>query len=352
MCVIRNHPAIGLYTCQFGQLFHNGSAYMAQILRRYREQNITLDTSGIKQLILYVAKENEIRPSSVRNSIKRYLDNGWKQNINAWKEYTDWNQDSPPDVNTAIKLLCKSYAVFEESYKVECQRTREVIKQTFGMIQEDGAEFPPASEHGSLMEEIIASNLFMPLDDDDLIDAYACYLAYRTQRDFYELCQERGQLTGLSWERFVSAMLRCKRARDVAEIVLQETIKKISTTDHFNFDAENKLLYRDVDLADINENDILTYANLLNADKRYGLVLLVLLKVEIAQYCRQLNQGKDYSWEQYLLDVLQNRILWDEIILAFRDVLRRLDFKSVWQSENLEELISQIEEFQEIEDRS
>ena len=40
---------------------------------------------------------------------------------------------------------------------------------------------------------------------------------------------------------------------------------------------------------------------------------------------------------------MQNSALGDEIMLAFRDALRRLDFKAVWQSGGLEELAGRME---------
>jgi hypothetical protein len=78
-------------------------------------------------------------------------------------------------------------------------------------------------------------------------------------------------------------------------------------------------------------------AELLTPDRRHGLVLSIFLKAEIMQ-CRRFGHDEDCSWKQYLADALQNKAAWEEIVLAVRDVLRRLDFKTVWQSKNLEEL--------------
>ena len=343
------YTLINLYIGQFGWWSLNGSGYMTRILQKWLEENITLDAAGIRSLISYAAHEKGIQPYSIRKAIRRYSGDGWKRDPHVWKKYTGWNQDRPPDVDMTIKLLCKSYADYEKNFETKRPRTRETLRQVLAKEQENGAEFPPAPEPGFLIEDIIASNLFLPMEDN-LTDVYGRYLAYRVQRDFYEICREKGMFDGLSWKEFVFAMRRYKRARDISEIALQKTVETFHANGDFNFGTADKPLYRDGDLADIGENDVATCASLLTADKRQGLALSILLRTEIAHYRRQLNQGKNYSWKQYLTDVLQNREMWDEIMLAFRDAMWRLDFKPVWQSEELEELVNQLEERGELGD--
>ena len=113
----KKNPLISLYVRKFGRITTNGSWYMIQILQSYTEQSIPLDADGIKHLILAVSKEKGLKPSSIRSAIKRYLDNGWNRNPIVWKRYTAWKYRFPPDVNTAIRLLCASYVDFEKSFE-------------------------------------------------------------------------------------------------------------------------------------------------------------------------------------------------------------------------------------------
>lgn len=77
-------------------------------------------------------------------------------------------------------------------------------------------------------------------------------------------------------------------------------------------------------------------AKLISYDEGCGLIDAILLQAEFVQYRRQLNQGKDYSWEQYIEELLQDKQMWREIKLAFLDALDRLDFRAVWESEELQ----------------
>ena len=91
------------------------------------------------------------------------------------------------------------------------------------------------------------------------------------------------------------------------------------------------------------ENEIATCCKLYEAEEGRCLIHERFLRAEVFQYRRQLNRGKDHSWEEYLQDVIQNSQLWDELVLAFRDALLRLDLKAVWRSDELEGLVKEIE---------
>lgn len=195
------------------------------------------------------------------------------------------------------------------------------------------------SQHESSLEEIMASNLFLPIGDDSLVDDYAHYIAYRAQRDLYHYCKRMGTI---SWPQFVSAMQHCEQARTAAAIVIRETAKRFFADSDFDFEAKDRPFYLADDLADA-ENETTTCCKLFETNEGRRLILSIILRAEIAHYRYQLSQGKDYSWEPYLSDVMQNGQLWNELVLGFRDALLRLDFKTVWQSDKLEGLVCEIE---------
>lgn len=186
-------------------------------------------------------------------------------------------------------------------------------------------------------EEIMASGSYLYIGSDSLLDDYAFYLEYRAQRDLYDFCRRVG---GLSWSDFVLAMRHCGQVRDAAGIVVREAVRRFVNTGCFNFDAEDRPFYTAEDLADTEDADCLvTCCKLYEPAVGRGFVLEILLKAEIAQYRRQLDRGKTCSWEEFLLDVTKNPDLWAEIMRAFCDALLRLDFKTVWHSPELEELV-------------
>lgn len=55
----------------------------------------------------------------------------------------------------------------------------------------------------------------------------------------------------------------------------------------------------------------------------------------------ELNAYTGCSWEQFLDELAQKGPLWSQVLAAFQDALARLDFKPVWKSEELEELVWQ-----------
>ena len=67
-------------------------------------------------------------------------------------------------------------------------------------------------------------------------------------------------------------------------------------------------------------------------------------RCEIAYYHCQLNTGKDYTWEQYLEELLERQQMWNALVTAFRDALTRLDFKPAWESEELAALLDGLEQ--------
>lgn len=73
--------------------------------------------------------------------------------------------------------------------------------------------------------DIVTSNRYMTLADQDEINIYVTYMTYRVQQDLYQVCQESGLLCGLSWDEFVLLMRGYKSARTAAMAVVRETLK-------------------------------------------------------------------------------------------------------------------------------
>ena len=86
-------------------------------------------------------------------------------------------------------------------------------------------------------------------------------------------------------------------------------------------------------------NDSFRCSQLFPAEKGRAIVCAILFRCEIAYYHDQLNAGRDYTWEQYLKELLERQQMWDALVTAFRDALTRLDFKSAWESEETVKLL-------------
>lgn len=104
-----NHTFAQGYAFQFGLPVYKGGRYLSQILKRYAESGFPKDTINDKQLIIEIAQQQGIQPNSLKQSIQRYINAGWKYGFSSkWQYFVGWNADTPPDVNTAICLLCES----------------------------------------------------------------------------------------------------------------------------------------------------------------------------------------------------------------------------------------------------
>lgn len=200
--------------------------------------------------------------------------------------------------------------------------------------QQDTIKLASPFRELSMAAEIIQSDRCVTLGHEHEVEVYARYLTYRVQRDLYELCQETGLLLDLRWDEFVLVMRQNKLARLVAVAVVRETLDSFYRCGHYNFDVTEVDFLRDGDLED-EDDDMIHSAMLFSPEEGRGIIEGLLFRGELTQYQRQLDRGRDFSWNQFLDELTLAGPLWNEVLMAFRDALVRLDFKPVWCSEKL-----------------
>ena len=188
--------------------------------------------------------------------------------------------------------------------------------------------------------DIVTSNRYMTLANQDEINIYVIYMTYRVQQDLYQVCQESGLLCGLSWDEFVLLMRGYKSARTAAMVVVRETLKEFYRCGHYDFDVTDVEFLRDSD-AEGGENEILHCSNLFTSEEGCGLIENFLFHAEASQYRHLLDQGKSLTWQEYLDELERKGPMWVQVYAAFQDALAKLDFRPIWKSERLEELVNQ-----------
>ncbi len=188
--------------------------------------------------------------------------------------------------------------------------------------------------------DIVTSNRYMTIANQDEINIYVTYMTYRVQQDLYQVCQGSGLLSGLPWDNFVLLMRGHKQARTAAMVVVRETLKEFFRCGHYNFDVTEVTFIRDSDAGD-GEDEMLHCSSLFSTEEGSSLVEGLLFHAEVSQYRRLLDQGKGGTWQEYLNELERKGPTWDQVYAAFQDALARLDFKPVWKSEHLEELVNQ-----------
>ncbi len=150
-------PVIGhyafLYACQFGPFRSKGAKYIAQILRRYADNNFSAGASEYKRFIEDSAAEKGLRPTSFRRTIQRYIEKGWSLDYaKSWETYTGWKQNFPPKTNTAIRLICESFTAFMKSWVFTEGKQRFYVQTSIEEDQE--GESTPSLEHEFFLDEI------------------------------------------------------------------------------------------------------------------------------------------------------------------------------------------------------
>lgn len=193
------------------------------------------------------------------------------------------------------------------------------------------------------LTEILASNRYLTVERRSEIDALSCYVSYRVQRDLYDLCRENGWFRDLPWAEFVLLMRANKPARNAAICVIFDTLSNFFVNERFNFDAASVSMIYGGEGEDPNDDNI-SCAQLFSPDEGRAFIESFLFLTEITHYKRQLSQGKNYSWQQFLNQLEQDRTLWDEVLMGYRDALTRLNFKPAWETRRLEELIKAVKE--------
>lgn len=186
----------------------------------------------------------------------------------------------------------------------------------------------------------VASSRYMTLANDAELHIYVVYLTYRVQQDLFEVCRESGQFRDLSWDDFVMLLRGNRPARAAAIVVARETLDRFYRCGYFNFDVAEVDFQYGAD-AGSDETGYLHCAELFPGSEGFGLIENLLLHTEFALYGCLLNQHTGQSWDQFMDELGRKGLLWSQVLAAFRDALARLDFKPVWRSDELEELMWQ-----------
>lgn len=139
--------------------------------------------------------------------------------------------------------------------------------------------------------DIVTSNRYMTLANQDEVDIYVIYMTYRVQQDLYQVCQKSGLLCGLSWDDFVLLMRGHRPAREAAMVVVRETLKEFFRCGHYNFDVTDVEFLRDSD-AEGEESEMVHCSSLFPPEEGSSLVEGILFRAEVSQYRRLLDQRK------------------------------------------------------------
>jgi len=183
-------------------------------------------------------------------------------------------------------------------------------------------------EHETPVEDILKSKCRIVLNDGEDLKAYIFYLSYRVQRDLYEICKEKGILHGKTWDEFIMFVRSYHVIRDTAVSVFMNTLTDFLLNGYFDFKAPETIFRLDEESV---KNDPIVMSRLFSDDESYDIINYILFNAEIIYYQYQLNAGKDYSWEQYLSELILNRQMMNTLMEAFRDALARMDFKPAWE---------------------
>lgn len=103
------------YVFRFCPMGSKGCEHISRIMGRYAAYELSPDTADYRRLIEEVANEQGIHVNSLKKTISKFIRRSWKSGYaDEWKRLTGWDSNTPPNVDTAIRLLCEALPVFPE----------------------------------------------------------------------------------------------------------------------------------------------------------------------------------------------------------------------------------------------
>lgn len=179
------------------------------------------------------------------------------------------------------------------------------------------------------LDQVLANGRFLGLQENELVHSYARYLAYRVLWSLYEITREVTEAESATWHDFVDAVSidqkLCDGARKVAysaviDFALDGEVDLDATESHLDFEPET-----------VSEDGDTVYCLTLFAEEQEkALVNMIFLAIEAAAYRKRISSGEKCSWDKFLADISGNPSLWDNLMVSFRDALRRIDFTGAW----------------------
>jgi len=113
-----------VYPHQIGFGTYKGCLNLALVLRAFAESGLSADEVNCNKLIAIAAKQRNVLAYSAKQAIDRYIKGSWQCFKSDWKHYTGWDKETPPDVDTAIRLLCMSLDRFVDEVLAEIEKRK------------------------------------------------------------------------------------------------------------------------------------------------------------------------------------------------------------------------------------
>lgn len=165
------------------------------------------------------------------------------------------------------------------------------------------------------------------------MDDYAGYLSYRVERDLYEVILDKGM--GLSLEDLHLKLQWNEPLRTVCAIVLSQGIFQLSERDFFDDDNPGHALK----FVDDVDGDALNLICLFPNEIGRALLRILILRGQVFRHIHRVEGGKEQTWPQFLAELNTNRDLWPGLFQPLFSALRHLDFKEIWQAQDLDKLL-------------
>ncbi len=166
------------------------------------------------------------------------------------------------------------------------------------------------------------------------LDLCMGYLIYRVERDLYEVIADEG-ISDLSWESLHSQLKWNEPLRTASAVVLSQGIFELTESDYFDDDNPG----HELDFLDDMEEDTLHYTRIFPDEIGRAFLRILVLRGQAFRYARQVENGEEQTWKQFLNELNTNAKLWQELSHSLINALRHLNFKSAWMNWDLEEYL-------------
>ena len=184
-----------------------------------------------------------------------------------------------------------------------------------------------------VLEWLHNSNQIMFIDDSKEIYVYTWFMAYRTQRAFYDLYVGHHKRPGsleASWDEFQDFIRPFDGFRKTCVSVIEKAVSRFLSEHSFNYDSPKVKFYYEED-EKYAKNGVLNFVPFFSGYEGHIIVERLLVQSQIGYYRRCLKNQKNLTWGQYVTFLKRSPESMQVIVTAFCDALSHLDFKSAWK---------------------
>lgn len=186
------------------------------------------------------------------------------------------------------------------------------------------------------LRQIEKSDQMVTLPEAEM-DLYARLILYRVQKDLFDLLVEGTGRDDIEWAEYICAVGTSEEERDVLYRIISFGVTERFRSDCFDFTVERVEFLRKGDV--IPEVGTLKLIQRFSEEAGIQMMEVLFSRMQYVYYEYLLSLKKEnMPWKIYLERLMQDEMMFRTLVMAFRDAIAGIDFKHVWEMEEIPEM--------------